>query len=270
MGFFSNLFSQKKKATSHQKNVKDKLAFLEVDMHNHILPGIDDGSQSVEQSLHLLEGLGHMGFSKFVCTPHIMDGVHPNNQQSIRSALRRLRGGLRSVENAPDIDAAAEHMIDTGIADLITDDTLCRLPGDYVLIEMSYLQESQALFQTIFDIQSKGYQPILAHPERYNYYHHSFDVYKKIKDAGCLLQLNLLSISRYYGTGVKEAALDLIRHGMYDFAGTDCHHERHLAALEDVVSKYDIRTVLKSCPIRNAALAEEMDNRPSSPLLEAV
>src|SRR5690606_32625210 len=125
------------------------------------------------------------------------------------------------------IYAAAEHMIDDGISSLIAKDNLSVMPGGYVLIEMSYLAESKALFQTILDIQNLGYKPILAHPERYNYYHYTFNMYKQIKDAGCLLQLNLLSISRYYGTDVKVAALTMIKSGMYDFVGTDLHHEKH-------------------------------------------
>lgn len=256
MGLFSIFF--KKKPRTERLNIKDKLAFLEVDMHNHLLPGIDDGSQSVEQSLELIDGLQQLGYSKFICTPHIMDGVHNNDHRTIGGALRRLQFAMKNNEQAPELYGAAEHMIDTGIAKMVAEDTLCRMPGDYVLIEMSYLQESQALFQTIFNIQSMGYKPILAHPERYTYYHHSLETYKKIKDAGCALQLNLLSVSRYYGTGVKEAALDLVKKGMYDFVGTDLHHAKHLAALQDVVAKYDIRAVLKKCTIKNQSLVDHM------------
>lgn len=258
MGIFAKLFGSKKKDV----NVKvfGKLAFLEVDMHNHLLPGIDDGSQSIDQSLSLISGLKDLGFKKFICTPHIMEGVHPNTRETITAAHQQLQRGLSEAELKVEALPAAEHMIDEGLGRLIGKDQLCVMPGGYVLIEMSYLAESNALFKTIYDIQMLGYKPILAHPERYNYYHHNFDMYKKVKDAGCLLQLNLLSISRYYGTEVKVAALTMIKSGMYDFVGTDLHHGKHLTALEQVIAKYPVRELLNTCPIRNATLADEIEN----------
>ena len=167
MSFFSKIFKSKSKDS--KLKVLGKLAFLEVDMHNHILPGIDDGSQSLEQSIHLLNGLRYMGFDKFICTPHIMDGMYPNNRQIIQQSKQILQEELNRRADKPIIFAAAEHMIDDNLARLVQNNELCVMPGGYVLIEMSYLQESKALFQTILDIQNLGYQPILAHPERYNY-----------------------------------------------------------------------------------------------------
>ena len=256
MSFFSRLFGSKEK----KENIRSigKLAFLEVDMHNHLLPGIDDGSQSVEQSLNLITGLNELGIQKFICTPHIIEGVHPNTKSTIQSAYQSLSTALKEAGSKTEIHAAAEHMIDGGLTKLVEKDNLCVMPGGYVLIEMSYLSESKALFQTILDIQNLGYTPVLAHPERYNYYHQNFDMYKQIKNAGCLLQLNLLSISRYYGTQVKVAALTMVKSGMYDFVGTDMHHEKHLVALQNVTSKYNVRDLLKTCPIQNASLLDHM------------
>lgn len=262
MGFFTRLFSGKSDST--KVKMLGKLGFLKVDMHNHLLPGIDDGSPSVERSLELIKGLSQLGFDKFICTPHIMEGVHPNTKTTISQAHDALAQGLKQGGSKVQIYAAAEHMIDDGIRPLIAKDNLCVMPGGYVLIEMSYLSESKALFQTILDIQNLGYKPILAHPERYNYYHHNFDMYKQIRDAGCLMQLNLLSISRYYGTEVKVAALTMIKSGMYDFVGTDLHHERHLAALQDVVEKYSVRDLLKTCNILNPTLLDHLDGADSS------
>lgn len=258
MSFFSKLFGSKKDTTDKVRSL-GKLSFLEVDIHNHLLPGIDDGSNSVDESLELIKGLSGMGFQQFICTPHIMDGVHPNNKTTINSAYTSLDKALKERASNVKIFAAAEHMIDDGIVPLIAKDNLCVMPGGYVLIEMSYLSESKALFQTILDIQNLGYKPILAHPERYNYYHYNFDMYKQIKDAGCLLQLNLLSISRYYGTEVKVAALTMLKSGMYDFVGTDLHHKKHLKALEDVVAKYPVRELLKTCNILNPTLLDHLN-----------
>ncbi|PRD46954.1 tyrosine-protein phosphatase [Sphingobacterium haloxyli] len=257
MNFFSKLFGKGRNNTLKVASF-GKLRFLEVDMHNHLLPGIDDGAESLEQSLALISSLNVLGLTKFISTPHIIQDVHPNTKNSIDSAHQKLCAHLERNNNPSTIYAAAEHMVDEGIDRLIDRDELCVMPGGYVLIEMSYLAPSHGLFKTILDIQNLGYKPILAHPERYNYYHFEFEMYKKIKDAGCLLQLNLLSISRYYGVDVKSTALTLIKSGMYDFVGTDLHHQKHLRALEHVVEKYPLQDVLKTCKILNPTLLDHL------------
>lgn len=253
MSFWNKLF----KRETPQQEATGKLAWIGVDMHNHILPGIDDGSPDVEHSLRLIRGLKSLGINKSISTPHIMQGVHNNTPKSIKDAYTKLKQALVEEGIKFDLQYAAEYMVDDQLDTWIHHDNLCPLPNRHVLIEMSYLAESKALFQTIKDIQDKGYQPILAHPERYNYYHQTFKVYKEIKDAGCLLQLNLLSISRYYGEPVKSAALTLIKSGMYDLVGTDMHHEKHLHALRAVAAKYDIFDLLKVNPIKNATIFED-------------
>jgi protein-tyrosine phosphatase len=260
MGFFTNLFNTKK---SSSVRPLAQLEFLGVDMHNHLLPGIDDGSTSVKSSIGYIEELQRLGLKKFICTPHIMAGVHPNTKSSIGTAQLALVGGLKESGHDIEIFGAAEHMIDDGLPALLQQDELCVMPGGYVLIEMSYIAESKALFHTIQAIQQLGYKPILAHPERYNYYHSNFNIYKQIKDAGCLLQLNLLSLSRYYGVDSKAIAMTLLKSGMYDFAGTDLHHERHLQALKNIAEKYPVRDMLKTSPILNESLLDHFDSSKS-------
>lgn len=253
MSFWKNLFKHKTK----ENESSGKLAWIGVDMHNHILPGIDDGSPDVEQSLKLINGLKGLGIQKCISTPHVMHGVHDNTPATIKDAHAKLTGALRDRGIKFDLQYSAEYMIDDQLETWIESKNICPLPNRHVLIEMSYLAESKALFQTIKDIQAKGYQPILAHPERYNYYHQKFKVYKEIKDAGCLLQLNLLSISRYYGEHVKSIALTLIKSGMYDLVGTDMHHDKHLHALKMISTKYDTFDLLKNNPIKNATIFED-------------
>lgn len=250
MNFFSKFFGSN---SLNNKKVAD-LSWMEIDIHNHILPSIDDGSKSIEQSLDLVQKLNKMGLKNFVCTPHVMEDVHPNTPETIGEAHLKLTQALKETDNDTKIKFSAEYMIDSGIEKWIGSNQLCPLPSNYMLIEMSYLNESQALFKTIQDIQNLGLKPILAHPERYNYYHMNFNIYKQIKDAGCALQLNLLSISRYYGEHVKSTALTLIKSGMYDFVGTDLHHEKHLNALNEVALKYNIPDLLIPCTIRNGEL----------------
>ncbi|MGO1243698.1 MAG: tyrosine-protein phosphatase [Sphingobacterium sp.] len=253
MSFWSKLFKREKQDTS----TGGKLTWVGYDMHNHILPGIDDGSKSIEDSLKLVRGLQELGINKCVATPHVMHGVHNNTPKTIREAYLKLKAALEAQNIKFDLHYSAEYMVDDHLDILVQNDDLCPLPNRHMLIEMSYLAESKALFQIIKDVQEKGYQPILAHPERYNYYHQNFKVYKEIKDAGCMLQLNLLSISRYYGEHVKSAALTLVKSGMYDLVGTDMHHEKHLNALKQVTAKYDILGLLKDNPIKNATIFDD-------------
>ncbi|RRN77886.1 protein tyrosine phosphatase, partial [Pseudoxanthomonas sp. SGD-10] len=228
MDFFKKFFTKK------EFDIKDSLAWLGADMHNHILFGIDDGSRDLAQSLELLKGMTELGFRKVICTPHVMEGVYNNTPVHIAAVYEQLLAAVRNENLNIELEFAAEYMIDEGIATWIESDQLCLLPHKHVLIEMSYLSESKSLFSIIKRLRDKGYQPILAHPERYNYYHSNFKIFQEIKKAGCYLQLNLLSVSRYYGESVKAMALTLIKAGLYDFVGTDMHHERHLSAIKEV------------------------------------
>ena len=253
MSFWKNLFNR----NTGDREITGKLAWLGVDMHNHILPGIDDGSPDVAQSLKLIRGLKELGIHKSISTPHVMHGVHDNTPVTIQDAHQKLKEAIANEGMKFELEYSAEYMIDDQLESWIKSDNLCPLPNRHVLIEMSYLAESRALFQTIKDLQEKGFQPILAHPERYNYYHQNFKIYKEIKDAGCLLQLNLLSISRYYGEHVKSIALTLIKSGMYDLVGTDVHHDKHMNALKVIAGKYDTFDLLKDNPIKNSVIFED-------------
>ena len=108
---------------------------------------------------------------------------------------------------------------------------------------MSYLNPPLNLHEILFNIQIAGYKPILAHPERYNFYHQNFKEYQKLKEAGCLFQLNLLSLSNYYGRHIHTIALKLLKENLYDFVGTDTHHQRHLDALEKITDKKILQRV---------------------------
>lgn len=257
MSFFKRLFGAK----SSSKTKKYPLDWIELDIHNHLLPAIDDGSPSVENSLRLIEGFKEIGIHKAIATPHIMANMHPNTPETIKAAHDKLTAAIKEKGIDFDLGYAAEHMIDDELKEIIDQDKLCLLPNNHVLIEMSYLQESQNLFLIIRDLQEKGLQPILAHPERYNYYHQNFKMFETIKNSGCMLQLNLLSITRYYGEHVKAVALSLIKSGMYDFVGTDLHHEKHLTALKHLTENYNTKELLKNNPIKNKYLLSKQPLR---------
>jgi len=212
----------------NKKNNVSDIEWLGVDVHSHLLPGIDDGAQNITQSLHYIHQLQELGFSRLICTPHIYSDVYPNSKETILPALSAVRAGVNEAGWKVQMDAAAEYMAD---GSFVATDGLLTLPGNHILIEMSYLSETPNIDHIIFDLQVNGYKVILAHPERYNYYHKNPARYQRFRENGCLLQLNLLSVLGYYGKSVKAMAEQLLQDKCYDFAGTDLHHDRHMLTL---------------------------------------
>lgn len=236
-----------------KKNIVSDIEWLGVDVHSHLLPGIDDGSPDVEQSVFLIKSLNELGFSKFICTPHIFLELYPNTPETISKALMTTQDALKSANVSVTISAAAEHMVDDMFE---VKDGLTVMPGNYILVEMSYLNETPNIEKTIFDLQIKGYKVILAHPERYNFYHQAHERFHRYKDMGVLFQLNLLSITGYYGKEVKRAADYLLEKQCYDLAGTDLHHSKHLEALIKTVKSGFLFVKIGQYPFKNKELFE--------------
>lgn len=214
-----------------RKPISKSLSFIGADMHNHILPGIDDGSPDLDTSFQLIDTLLELGYQKFVCTPHILLEIHPNNKTTISNAWHQLTNGLNSKGLEVPVEFAAEYMLNFEFDELLENDNILSFGNKQVLIEMSYAVESPNIREAIFTLQTRGYKPILAHPERYPYYFHRFEHYEHLIDAGCDLQLNLLSLTGYYGKPIKNVAEKLVEKDLISWVGTDLHHHRHLGAL---------------------------------------
>lgn len=212
--------------------LKDLLPPEHLDFHSHILPGIDDGAATIDDTIALVLKLQHYGCTQLIATPHVMNNVWENSASSITSNLGETRQILESKGITIPIKAAAEYLMDDNFITLYEQRQLLTLRDNYVLVEMSYINPPIQLYQILFDLQVAGYIPVLAHPERYSFYHSNFDEYRKLKNAGCMFQLNLLSIVGYYGADVGNVAKKLLSLGMIDFAGSDIHHKQHAAAFE--------------------------------------
>lgn len=207
-----------------------------VDIHSHLLPGIDDGAKDLNDSISLIKKMSEYGIKNFITTPHILGDVYSNTPEIIREKLKLVQDELKN-QGLIDIKikAAAEYMMDERFLELIENDKeILTLKDNYVLVEMSYFSPPYNLYDILFKLQLKGYKPILAHPERYNSYHNNFKEYYKLKNAGCLFQLNLLSLTKNYGVGVQKTAEKLIKEGLYDFVGSDVHHHNHLQLLNKI------------------------------------
>lgn len=230
-----------------------------VDMHNHILPGIDDGSPDIETSLRLTEGLLELGYQKIISTPHILSDLYPNNPDTILKAHNTLLPEVQKVHGGYQSGYAAEYMIDFEFEDLLRKKNILSFGKDkYVLIEMSYLVESPNLRNMIFGLLTSGYLPVLAHPERYGYLHHKLGEYELIRDAGCDLQVNILSLIGYYGSDAQKIAEKLIDQGLVTWVGTDMHHDNHLNALRKLsTNKRALKYLAKIKNLKNPMLLED-------------
>jgi len=227
------------------------ISWLGVDLHSHILPGIDDGAKEIGQSLSYIGQMQDLGFEKLFFTPHIYTELYPNTPETIFPALQSVQDRLAAVNNTITVGAAAEHMIDYSF--VVSDDHLC-LPGKHILIEMSYLSETPNIEKVIFDLQIKGYHVVLAHPERYNFYHKTPERYHRLREMGCLFQLNLLAVVGYYGRDVKQAAEYLLKNNLYDLAASDLHHDKHMSLLTRIVRSGELYKLIGHYEFKNKQL----------------
>jgi protein-tyrosine phosphatase len=232
------------------------LSALGTDMHSHLLPGIDDGSPDGTTSLELIKGLQQLGYQQFVTTPHIMWGVHQNDTDSIGNAHGQLQQALQGERMGVPVRAAAEYFLDDHFDELLSKNVpLLTIKDNWVLVEFSFITTPMNVKETLFEMQIKGYKPILAHPERYNYLASRKQWYDELKEAGCYFQLNLLSLTSYYGKIPQELAQYLIKKKYIDLLGTDLHHQRHLEALRSSSSLMDsVKSLLDSGRILNSSL----------------
>lgn len=209
-----------------------------VDIHSHLLPGIDDGAKDIDTSIALILKMASYGIKNFITTPHVLGNVYPNSTAVIKEKLAVVQKELEKREiKGISIHAAAEYMLDEEFSALLEQKDILVLKDNYILVEMSYFSAPINLYEVLFKIQLKGYKPVLAHPERYNFYHSDFKSYYKLKQAGCLFQLNLLSLTDQYGKGVQKISEKLLKENLYDFVGTDTHHQNHLALLPKIGTK---------------------------------
>jgi protein-tyrosine phosphatase len=231
------------------------LSGIGCDMHSHLIPGIDDGARDMEDSLQLIRGLIDLGYRKLITTPHILSDYYPNTPTTIGNGFQAVQAELKKQNIALEFRAAAEYLMDDHFLRLLeADEPLLTLQDKLLLVELSFAVPAINLKEMLFQVQLRGYQPVLAHPERYLYFGANRSWYEQLKDAGCLFQLNLLSVKGYYGKGSLELAQYLIRKKYIDLLGTDLHHLKHLENLRSPRISDVVKKLLDTGMIRNAAL----------------
>ena len=207
-----------------------------VDVHSHLLPGVDDGFQTAEDTIEALHTWAAAGVRGVIFTPHFMEGYKANRRSAIEQRFNAFQQQVNSYVSSlslgeagkglPTCYLAAEYMVDDGFESHAADGYLS-LGHDsgWVLTETSYVDIHPSHTQLLYDMSLAGYQPVIAHPERYQYA--SDRRYESWKRKGYKFQLNLLSLSGAYGDAAKEKAEWMLADGMYDYVGSDVHNLRN-------------------------------------------
>ena len=204
-----------------------------IDFHNHLLPGIDDGSKSIEQSLEMLKVYNELGIEKVIASPHIFKDLYPNNLKTIKKSYESLTPSLIN-QNTKLLGYGAEYMVDEFfLKEIEKKSKLLTTFDNYVLIEIPFFGELRLLEETLFKLQNMGYIPVLAHPERYISIQSSKKI-KDLKERGAKMQLNALSLIGFYGKDVQKKSREFLKLGLYNFIGTDGHNPYQLNKLKEI------------------------------------
>lgn len=238
---------------NRKRNKYSDFTTIGIDMHSHLVPGVDDGAKDVEDSLNLINGLKELGFNHLITTPHTLQDIHPNTSSSLQEGFTLLNGKL---PQGISMHLSSEYYLDEQFQQQLSTGAVLPLPGNRLLIEFSQIARPHDLEERIFDLGIKGYQIVLAHPERYLFFHQQFGYFNRLKEMGVELQVNALSLTDHYGKNIQKIAEKLIEKDMIDFIGTDIHHVRHLDTLKQVpASKHFVR-LLDSGLLKNQLLVK--------------
>jgi len=243
-GFFKNKY--------RKKNIALDYSSLMVDMHSHVLPGIDDGAKTPEDSIALIRKMMDLGIKKIIATPHIMADYYKNTAETINGALAILKAELVKENIDIVIEAAAEHYFDETFEARVNKQELMIMGDNYVLFEFSFISQPPNAIPVIQKLKDLGYKPILAHPERYPYL--ELDQFKSLHDWGLSFQLNTISLTGYYGKDAKKLAESLIDHQLIDFISSDMHHLRHAEAFKHALRMPYMEKLLFDYQLKNILL----------------
>lgn len=227
MGLFGNLFRKK-------EVLLDPIDFsaIHTDVHSHFIPGIDDGAQTIEESLELLKRMKQIGFKKVITTPHVMSDYYRNTKEIILEGKQKVIEAIDQQFLKIQFDASAEYYLDDDLERKVMEREVLPIQGKFLLFELPFISEPMHLDSFIFAVQTQGYSLILAHPERYTYWHSEKEKFHKLKDKDVIFQINLNSLSGYYGAEIRTCAEWLIDEDLVELVGTDCHRIDHLDILE--------------------------------------
>ncbi|HKK60162.1 MAG TPA: CpsB/CapC family capsule biosynthesis tyrosine phosphatase [Salinivirga sp.] len=237
----------------HKKKLAD-LGQVGIDMHSHLIPGIDDGVNDMDESLRSIRLLHNAGYTHLITTPHIMSDYFPNSPETIISGLKQVREAVKKEGIPVKIDAAAEYYLDYPFFENFDKTKHLAINDRFLLFELSFLNPPEILNEIIFRIQTAGYIPVLAHPERYSYWFRNFDQFYKLKDRGVWLQLNINSFADEYGVPTRKLAEKMIKADIVDLLGSDFHRPQHIDSMQKALGNKHLGKLINSGKLRNAEL----------------
>ncbi len=244
-----SFFSRKKK-----KDDTIPLFCPKIDLHSHLIPGIDDGSKSMEESLEILRAMRELGYEKMIITPHVMADAYQNSTQTILEGLQGLREAVAAEGIEIKIEAAAEYYLDEEMLARLESGDILTIANEYLLFETSYFSKPLNFEEVVFEMQTKGYKAMLAHPERYRYISDPRAEFGRMKELGIYFQLDINSLGGYYGKQAKENARLLSEWGMIEFLGSDVHHKKQVSFLKKVFADQRYDRLLRNNRILNETL----------------
>lgn len=225
---------------------------IETDMHAHIIPAVGDGPKDISDSRSLIQALCNLGFKNFFAMPHTIEGPHAHTKESLSEAYKKL------IETNPNlkksVKLSSKYHLDEHFEKLLASRQVLPLPENRLLIGFSPGMKFDNLEEWLFKLQIKGYQIVLAHPERYPLFHNNFQHYRRLKDLDIEFQLSALSLTSYYGEGVKSNSQKLIDNGFIDFIGTEATNLQHIELLKTVPGSKYFERLVDSGTLKNKGL----------------
>lgn len=225
---------------------------LRVDVHSHLLAGLDDGVKTHDEAIELIKHFAALGYKKLITTPHIMSDYYRNEPDQIKNKLSELNKNLLQQNILISVEAAAEYFLDEELMRKVeSKESLLTFGKKYLLFETNFLTEPYHLNNFIFKATTQGYKPILAHPERYGYM--TMERAEELRDRGVLFQINIPSLVGFYSKPIQKFADKLIDKGWVEMLGSDCHSMIYMQTLKEAIqSKYFRKAV--ALPLINYSL----------------
>ena len=233
MGFWSRLFGKGADQASAADREPLDLSVFRYDFHSHLVPGVDDGAPELAASLEMIDALVSLGYQGAVTTPHVMADMYPNTPDTLRPPFEALQRAIAERHPHFKLALGAEYFLDASLLHTVQSGGELLTPGGRLLFELAFSAPPDAglLQEFIFETQVKGLQPVLAHIERYPYWHRELHRFEALHEQGVWLQVNAASLAGAYGPEIQQAAESCIDRGWVSLLGTDAHGMRHIDAL---------------------------------------
>lgn len=230
------------------------LSVLHTDVHSHFIPGIDDGAQTMQESLELLKAMQDLGYSKVITTPHVMTDSYRNTPEIILVGLEKVQQAAKEAGLTIAVEAAAEYYLDFEFDKKIKTGKLLTFGDKYLLWEVPFINPPDNINDIVFEMATRGYKPVLAHVERYGFWQNNYAKYEELANRGVFLQMNINSVTGHYSLQTKKAAQWLIEKDMISFVGSDCHRLSHIEIMKKALTDKYFQKLLASDKLLNKTL----------------